>query len=452
MIISIYGAGYVGLITAACLAKLEHQVTCVDIDTKRIAMLRKGQCPVYEAQLPELISEAVQANRLHFTDNFAEATKRADIHFIATGTPSLPEGNANISQIIAVAVTVAQQTERDCLLVIKSTVPVGTGDALQVRIDKELLKRRQKIRISVAANPEFLREGSAVHDFMNAERIIIGGKAQEIAPLQIVYHPLVAKNIPLLSMSRRSAELAKYAANVMLACRVSFINQISQLAGALGANIDEVRQGIALDTRIGPHFLRPGIGYGGSCFPKDISALVYTAKALQIDASLIEAIAKVNQLQKNWLIERLQHHFNNKLAGLKIGIWGLAFKPGTDDLRDASSLVAMKSLLAAKAKLIVFDPAALLAAQKLFINEPAIRWCETATEVLTASLDALLIATEWPEFRNFNLHFLSEKLNKAPLIDGRNCFTLEQVKQAGVAYYYSVGRPQVMSRREIICA
>ncbi len=445
MNISIYGAGYVGLISAVCLAKLGHQVTCADINELRIAMLLRGECPIYEEHLSELLQEQLSAGRLYFTANLSEAIKRSEVHFIATGTPSLADGNADLSQVFAVAVMVAREAENNCLLVTKSTVPVGTGDAIQARVTDELRQSNRKISIEVASNPEFLREGSAIHDFLNADRIIIGGESDALNRLKAIYQPLIEKGIPLLSMSLRSAELTKYAANAMLACRISFINQVSRLAENLGANIDEIRQGIALDPRIGPHFLQAGIGYGGSCFPKDVRALVQTAKSVEMDTSLIEAIDRVNDWQKTWVFEQLAKHFTNNLKGLKIGIWGLSFKPGTDDIREASSLVVINSLIAAGVTLHVFDPVAMPATQRLFPNELAINWCKTAEAVLTEGLDALVIATEWPEFKNFDLRSLRDKLTTAPLFDGRNCFNLAQVVAAQLAYYYSVGRPAVVT-------
>lgn len=443
MIISVYGAGYVGLVSAVCLAKLGHQVFCADINEQRIAMLLQGECPIYEEQLPELLKEQLASGRLHFTANLMSAIKRAEIHIIATGTPSLADGSADLSQVFAVATMVAQEIESDGILVTKSTVPVGTGDTIQSCVDEELSRCGKKIKITVVSNPEFLREGTAVYDFLNADRVIIGGEQNALSVLKQVYQPLVEKGIPLLCMSRRSAELAKYSANALLACKISFINQISQIAEELGANIDEIRQGIALDHRIGPHFLQAGIGYGGSCFPKDVRALVQTARSAYLDTSLLEAIEQVNQLQKNWVYEQLSRHFTHALDGLTVGVWGLSFKPGTDDLREASSLVAMKSLLAAGVQLRVFDPVAIPAAQKLFDNNLKIIWCDSAGAVFNKKLDALVIATEWPEFKNICLGDLKNKLGEAPLIDGRNCFDLSKVAAAQLPYYYSVGRPLI---------
>lgn len=443
MKISVYGAGYVGLVSAACLAKLGHYVICADIDEQKIAMLNQGKCPIYEEQLPELLEKQLN-NGLTFTTNLSEAIQNAEIHIIATGTPSLPDGSADLSQVFAVAKLIAQEAISDGILVTKSTVPVGAGDQIQTLVATELSRCNKELNLSVTSNPEFLREGTAVYDFLNADRIIIGGEEKSLASLKKMYAPLVENGIPLLCMSRRSAELIKYSANAMLACRISFINHISQLAEQLDANIDEIRQGVGLDHRIGPHFLQAGIGYGGSCFPKDVRALIQIAKSNQLNPEFLESIDSVNEEQKKWVFKKLCQHFNDDLSGLTIGIWGLSFKPGTDDLREASSLVAIRSLARAGVRIKVFDPVAIAAAQKI-LPEFSINWCESALAVLKDGVDALIIATEWPEFKSVSLETLKDKLNGAPLIDGRNCFDLTQVAAAQLPYYYSVGRPLIRS-------
>ncbi|WP_051131828.1 UDP-glucose dehydrogenase family protein [Legionella tunisiensis] len=299
MIISVYGAGYVGLVSAACLAKIGHQVLCVDIHTQRIRDLQEGRCPLYEEQLPELIQEQLQNGRLQFTTTLTQTIQQSSLHIIATGTPELPDKSADLSQVFSVIDSLINEIRSDAILIIKSTVPVGTGDIIQQRISDELLRRRAPYRVQVVSNPEFLREGCAVNDFLYADRIVLGGERSALIPLQEMYKPLTDQKIPLLCMSRRSAELTKYAANAMLACRISFINQISSIAEKMGAHIDDIQQGIGLDHRIGPHFLQAGIGYGGSCFPKDTRALLHTAKAIHAETSLLEAIETINQVQKN---------------------------------------------------------------------------------------------------------------------------------------------------------
>lgn len=449
MMISIYGAGYVGLVTAVCLAKLGNQVICADINQERIAQLLRGESPIYEDQLTELLEEAAHVGLLSFTSDISHAIQQGSVHMIAVGTPGLADGSADLSYVFGVAAQIAREVDRDSLIVIKSTVPVGTGDRLEKHIQDVQKECNKRHRINVVSNPEFLREGNAVNDFLHADRIILGGDMQALAPIKAVYQKMAEQNIPIQCMSRLSAELTKYTANAMLACKISFMNQISQIADQVGANIDEIRQGISSDHRIGPHFLQAGIGYGGSCFPKDVRALVQTAKELGIDSCLLEAIDLVNDEQKNWAVNQLMHHFNHELQNLTIGIWGLSFKPGTDDMREASSLVIIDSLLAVGVKLRVYDPVAMSAAQKQIRAHKALIWCDSADDVLAGVLDALVIATEWPIFKNYSLGLLKKALGEAPIIDGRNCYELERVKAAGLASYYSVGRPLVCAREEL---
>ncbi|MFA5959845.1 MAG: UDP-glucose/GDP-mannose dehydrogenase family protein [Tatlockia sp.] len=446
MNISVYGAGYVGLVSAACLAQLGHVVVCADINEERIAGLTAQVCPIYEADLPELLAAQGANQRLLFTSCLAKAVQHATIHLIATGTPGLEDGSADLSQVFAVASLIAKEAKEDCIVVTKSTVPVGSGDAIHAHIQQELRKYNKNIRISVASNPEFLREGTAVYDFLHADRVILGGEESALNPLREMYAPLAAKGIPILTMSLRSAELTKYAANAMLACRISFMNQISQIAASAEANIEEIRQGMATDHRIGPHFLQAGIGYGGSCFPKDVRALVQTAKSLAIDPCLLEAIDSINALQKNWIKAQLNRHFASRLSGLTVGIWGLSFKPETNDLREASSLVACEQLLEAGVKLRLYDPVAMPEARTL-IHHPSISWCESAESVFDEKLDALVIATEWSLFKKYSLIQLKNHLRMAPLFDGRNCFGLDAVREAQLASYYSVGRPPLFASK-----
>lgn len=443
MNIAVYGAGYVGLVSSVCFAKLGHRVICVDVNEERVAMLSCGESPIYEEGLTDLLKAQLACGQLSFTANIANACKRATIHIIATGTPGLDDGSADLSQVFSVVSALAEHTETNGLIVTKSTVPVGTGDKIEAFVNKQLALSKKQHTLDVASNPEFLREGTAIFDFLNADRIIVGGNPNSVKILEEVYQPLIESGVVFSGMSRRSAELTKYSANAMLACKISFINQISQLAEKLGANIDDIRHGIALDKRIGPHFLLPGIGYGGSCFPKDVRALVQIADENGVDSQFLKAIDAVNDLQKNWVFSKLSRHFNQTLHGLKIGFWGLAFKPGTDDMREASSLVAINALIQAGAKITVYDPVANDAARKLFMSSVSINWCNTAEEVLAANLDALVIATEWPEFKNFSLAALADSLGSAVLVDGRNCFELDAIKAAKLACYYSVGRPVV---------
>lgn len=440
--LTIYGAGYVGLVSAVCFAKLGIKVLCVDVDKNKIDLLQKGICPIFEDNLPELLKEQLAIQQLQFTTNMNDAIKHSSLHMIAVGTPSLESGAADLSQVYSIVNEIMWQTTADLILIIKSTVPVGTGNDIENYIRVQQATYGKSYNLAVVSNPEFLREGSAVYDFMNADRIILGGESSILLHLKQIYQPLVQLGVPIHCMSRTSAELTKYAANAMLASRISFINQISQIASVTGANIDEVRVGIGSDQRIGPHFLQAGIGYGGSCFPKDVRALMYTASYHNVNYDFLRAIDSVNELQKKWAIEQLLIHFKGQLEGLVIGIWGLAFKPGTDDMREASSLVIMRSLLEKKVKLRVYDPVAMSVAKTYFGTDDSIVWCESADNVLRRPLDALIIATEWPEFKRFSADKLCKLLAKSPLIDGRNCFSLKEIEAVEITYY-SVGRELV---------
>ena len=443
MMIAIYGAGCVGLVSAVCFAKRGYPVICVDEDATRISLLSQGLCTLYEEQLPELLQAQLLSGRLHFTTEIKQAAYQSTLHFITTGTPSLADHACDLSQVQAVVTDIVQHICADSVFVIKSTVPVGTGDAMQTLVNHALA--HLPWHVDVVSNPEFLREGTAVHDFLHADRIILGGEHHALHPLQVLYQPWVDQGIPLLTMGRRSAELTKYAANAMLACKISLINQISRIAETTGATIDDIQHGLSLDHRIGPHGLQAGIGYGGSCFSKDLRALQHTAHTLGINTSLLSAIEEINHLQKTWAFTQLKQHFHQHLQHKTIGIWGLAFKPGTDDLRNASSLVLLDELRSAQVTLRLFDPAAMPAAQRCIGDDPCITWCHSADEVLMATLDALVIVTEWPIFKNYALIELKHALGDAPIIDGRNCFSLEAVKHAKLTYY-SVGRPVVSAQ------
>lgn len=444
MIISIYGAGYVGLVSAVCFAKLGHQVTCCDIDESKIASLSRGECHFYEEGINSLLSEQLSERRLVLTSDIQHAITNSSIHFIATGTPDAGNGEADLTQVFNVALKIALLAQGDDnLIVIKSTVPVGTGDEIENKIQQSLKKSNQCKNVMVASNPEFLREGRAIADFLHPDRIIIGGEPLALLPLKHLYQPLTMREIPLVEMNRTSAELTKYAANTMLASRISFINHISQIAEKVDANIDDIYNALSLDARIGSHFLKAGIGYGGSCFPKDIKALTHTVKKLNLDTSFFESIDKINHQQKDWAIAKLRYHFNNNLNNLKIGLWGLAFKPGTDDIREASSIRIINSLLKEKAKIFIYDPRALNNVKRAFPDNEQLEYCFSPEEIFSNEIDALVIATEWEVFKNFSLESLAFLLNKAPIFDGRNCYDLNNIKSSNLSYYYSVGRPTI---------
>lgn len=440
MKITIYGAGYVGLVTAVCLASIGHQVVCFDVDKDKITKLKQGESVIFEERLSLILKAQLKSGNLFFTNNFVDAIKHSALQMIAVGTPGLPDGQADLSQVFALAAEVVNHVSRDMILIIKSTVTVGTGNRLEKYIKDQLASMGKDYTIDVVVNPEFFCEGRAIDTFMHADRIVIGGSKRGTTIVKALYKKLIHQGIPVQCMSKTSAELTKYAANAMLACKISFINQISQIAEKVGANIDDVKSGISLDHRIGPYFLQAGIGYGGSCFPKDIRALAKTAQLLNLDSSLLDAIDKVNNLQKKWAISCLLQHFKNNLQGLTIGIWGVAFKPGTDDIREASSLVIIEALLQYDVQMRIYDPLAMPNARLCFPGNKNILWCESQDEVFTSQIDALIIDTEWEIFKNYSLAILHEKLVDAPIIDGRNCFALSNVIQAGIRYYYSVGR------------
>lgn len=438
MTIAVYGAGYVGLVSAVCFAHLGKRVVCVDVDEARVAALSQGQSPIHEDGLISLLSAQLASGRLSFTTDAIRACSESNIHVIATGTPSLDNGAADLSQVYAVVNILIEHSKAPGIIVLKSTVPIGSADEIASFVNQGLEARQKTHHLSVVSNPEFLREGSAVSDFLTASRIIVGGKPEAVSLLKAVYQPLIDQGSLFLSMSRVSAELSKYASNAMLACKISFINQISQLAQKTKANIDDIREAMSLDERIGPHFLSAGIGYGGSCFPKDVRALVQSSKSLGVDPSLLAAIDAVNEVQKTWGIVEMNRHFNHDLSGLKIGVWGVAFKPGTDDVREASSLSSIKAFLEAGAEIVVYDP--IVDCQTLFAKTKGVSVAASSKDVLTAGIDALFIATEWPEFVNFPLSLLID----VSTFDGRNCFDLRAVAEAKLAHYYSVGRPKVV--------
>lgn len=447
MKIAVYGAGYVGLVSAACLAKLGHQVINVDINKERIRQLKNGECPIFEEELPELLYSEIHAGRLLFTTNICQAVSYAEVHFIATGTPPLADGGIDLSQVVSIVREIATEATADGVLVIKSTVPVGTADAMRREIDGILTHSKKNIHLPVVSNPEFLREGSAVYDFLNPDRIIVGGDNASINILKQIYQPLIEQGSPYLTMNQRSAELCKYAANAMLATRISFINQISTLSEKFNANIDDIAKGIGMDHRIGKYFLNAGIGYGGSCFPKDVKGLIHIAESADIAVPLLKAIEEVNQIQKKWIITQLNKHFQQDLTNRCFAIWGLSFKPGTNDIREAISLVVIRELCAAGANLVVYDPITLNAARQVFKVQTNIEWCSHSDDVFNFDIDALIILTEWPEFQNYSLEVLKQRLGMRPLIDGRNCFELQQIIQAGLNYY-SVGRKPFLNEED----
>lgn len=439
MKITLFGAGYVGLVTAACFAEVGNEVVCVDVNAERIAQLNAGQCPIHEPDLPEMLLRHTQSGRLKFTTSAAAGIEHGAVIFIAVGTPQDQDGSADLRYVLAVAKSIGEHLQDYRVVITKSTVPVGTADQVKATIMQELERRNCHVDFQVVSNPEFLREGAAVSDFMNSDRIIIGTEDPQAAViLNTLYAPFNRNHDRLMQMDIRSAELAKYAANAMLATRISFMNEMSLLAERLGADIEQVRIGIGSDPRIGYHFLNPGCGYGGSCFPKDVRALERMAETVNFDAKIIKAIDEINQRQKTILFNKIQTYFKNDLSNKTIAVWGLAFKPNTDDMREASSVSLCEALWEAGAKVQAFDPAALGEAQKLFGNRSDLQLCSSAEEALRGA-DALAIVTEWRIFLSPDFTKLKQLLNQPVIFDGRNIYDPMEMQRLGFRYF-AMGR------------
>ena len=453
MKITIFGSGYIGLVTAACLADMNNDVLCVDIDAEKITALQAGFIPIFEAQLQDIVVRNMTAKRLRFSTDTAQAVAHGDVLFIAVGTPPLPDGAADTRYVLDVAKQIGQHLAGFKAVVIKSTVPVGTAALVKAEVFKALESRGIPAAgeaLSVVSNPEFLKEGSAVADFMQPERIILGCDADSAgmrakALLKALYEPF--SKVPTFHMDVKSAELTKYAANAMLASRISLMNELANLADALGADVEHVRQGIGADSRIGPDFLYAGIGYGGSCFPKDVQALVHMGQRQGQAMQVLGAVHAVNQSQKRVLIDKISARLGTDLSGKTLAIWGLAYKPNTDDMREAPSRVIMAELLARGARLQVFDPAAMTnAAQVLLLDlgdaaMACVRFCDSAMDALRGA-DALVLATEWAEFKTADLPTM-KALMKSPLVfDGRNLFDPVAMQAEGFSYQ-AMGRPEV---------
>ncbi|WP_077215011.1 UDP-glucose dehydrogenase family protein [Bacillus dakarensis] len=433
MKITIAGTGYVGLVTGVCLADVGHTITCFDIDERKIQELNGGKSPIYEPGLEDLITKNLEAKRLHFTSEPEQAYADADCIFIAVGTPENEDGSANLSYVEQAAIMISEYIHKDTVIVVKSTVPVGTNERI-ARIIKERVD--PSINIEVASNPEFLREGSAIHDTFNGDRIVIGTESQETAQLlRSIYEPL---NIPIVTTDIRSAEMIKYASNAFLATKISFINEIANLCEKTGANIEEVAEGMGYDKRIGNQFLRAGIGYGGSCFPKDTKALNYLAKQYDFDFRILESVINVNKYQKDKLFLKAKELFQD-FTGKKVTVLGLAFKPNTDDIREAPSIDIIESLLKENAQITVFDPIAMGNVEELFHDK--INYANSALEAIQEA-DMVFIVTEWREIKELTLAQYKESMAQPVIFDGRNCYPLHEAKELGIQYY-SIGRKPV---------
>ena len=439
MKITMIGTGYVGLVSGACFAEVGNDVLCYDVDARKIAALERGEVPIHEPGLDELVARNRAAGRLRFTTDPAASVSHGRVQFIAVGTPPDEDGAADLRHVVAAARTIGRHMSGHRLIVDKSTVPVGTADAVRQAIADELASRAAAIPFAVVSNPEFLKEGAAVEDFMRPDRVVIGSDdAEATRTMRMLYAPFQRNHERLIVMGVRSAELTKYAANAMLATRISFMNEMANLAERLGADIEQVRRGIGADPRIGFHFLYPGAGYGGSCFPKDLRAVIRTAAGAGVDLHVLAAVERVNEAQKGVLARKIVRRFGERLAGRRFGIWGLAFKPNTDDMREAPSRVIVAELLGRGASLSIYDPAAMREARRVFGDEPRIAYAESPLDAADGA-DALAIVTEWKEFRSPDFDALRARLKAPVVFDARNLYEPEDMRRLGFEYF-PVGR------------
>ncbi|MHB1057211.1 MAG: UDP-glucose dehydrogenase family protein [Rhodanobacter sp.] len=439
MKVTIFGTGYVGLVTGACLAEMGNHVLCVDIDADKVERLKRGEIPIFEPGLESIVRRNHAGGRLDFTTEAAPAIAHGELIFIAVGTPPDEDGSADLKYVLAVAKSIGRHLDRYAVVVNKSTVPVGTADRVREAVAAELAARRAAIEFDVVSNPEFLKEGAAVDDCLRPDRIIVGASsARAVALLRKLYAPFNRNHERMVVMDERSAELTKYAANAMLATKISFMNEIANIAERVGADVELVRQGIGSDPRIGYHFIYPGAGYGGSCFPKDVQALERTAHGHGYEARLLGAVEAVNRQQKDKLFELISRHFNGRLAGKTIALWGLAFKPNTDDMREAPSRQLMEALWRAGAKVRAFDPEAREETRRVYGERDDLVLCEQVGEALQGA-DALAVVTEWKAFRSPDFTAIRAALAEPAIFDGRNLYDPAMVEEAGLAYY-GIGR------------
>ena len=433
MKIAVVGTGYVGLVTGTCFAEVGIDVTCIDIDQKKIDNLHQGILPIYEPGLEEMVTRNVEKGRLHFSTNLSEVIEGCDVAFIAVGTPPGEDGSADLKYVLAVARGIGEHMSSYGVIVTKSTVPVGTAAKVRAEIEKALAKRGVSIEFDVASNPEFLKEGAAIDDFLKPDRIVVGvatERAEEV--MTKLYKPFLLNGHPIIFMDIPSAEMTKYAANSMLATKISFMNDIANLCEIMGADVNMVRRGIGSDARIGTKFIYPGIGYGGSCFPKDVKALIKTAQENGYDMQVLRAVESVNEDQKSVLFDKVSKHFGGELKGLKIALWGLSFKPKTDDMREAPSLVIIEKLLAAGCTVTAYDPVAMPEAKHTLGD--SITYAKDEFDALIDA-DALLIVTEWPEFRVPNFAVMTRLMKQKAIFDGRNIYDAKELKELGFAYH-----------------
>lgn len=441
MRVTIFGSGYVGLVTGTCLADVGNDVLCVDVDVKKIELLKQGVVPIHEPGLAELVMRNVEAGRLQFTTDPVFGVDYGEIQCIAVGTPPDEDGSADLQYVLQVATTIGQQMDGYKLIIDKSTVPVGTASTVRHTVQQALDQRGATYQFDVVSNPEFLKEGAAIEDFMKPDRIVIGIETNHTYPEELMrelYSPFNRNHDKLIIMDIRSAELTKYAANAMLATKISFMNEIATIAEHVGADIEQVRIGIGSDPRIGFHFIYPGIGYGGSCFPKDVQALKRTAQQLGLSPKILEAVEAVNYQQRELFFEKIQQHFNNDLQGRRFALWGLTFKPNTDDMREAPSRTLIELLWQHGAIVQVYDPKGMAEMTRIYGERADLILCDKP-ETALQSADALIIATEWRVFRSPNFNLVKEMLKNPVIFDGRNIYDPPRMKKLGFTYY-AIGR------------
>jgi UDPglucose 6-dehydrogenase len=444
MKVSVVGTGYVGLVTGACLAEMGNDVLCLDVDPNKIRILEEGGIPIHEPGLDKVVERNVKAGRLHFTTDIARAVDHGTIQFIAVGTPPDEDGSADLQYVLAAARNIGRLMTDYKVIVDKSTVPVGTADKVRAAVADELAKRGSDVQYAVVSNPEFLKEGAAVDDFMRPDRIVVGADdEQAILLMKALYAPFNRNHERLIVMDVRSAELTKYAANAMLATRISFMNELALLAEKMGADIEQVRLGIGSDQRIGTHFLYAGCGYGGSCFPKDVKALIKTANGENQELLVLKAVEAANERQKTVLVSKVVKRFGADLKGKHFALWGLAFKPNTDDMREATSRVVLAELFERGATVTAYDPVAMAEAQRIFGDDPRLSYADTPNAALQGA-DALIIVTEWKEFRSPDFDKIKATLKSPIIFDGRNLYEPALVQQAGLSYE-SIGRRSIQA-------
>ena len=444
MKVTVFGSGYVGLVTGACFADAGNQVVCVDIDAAKIARLQKGEIPIHEPGLEQLVHRSLEKGRLKFTTDAVAGVRHGLFQFIAVGTPPEEDGSADLSHVLAVAETIGRHMTEFRIIVDKSTVPVGTADEVRERIERTLGERSVNLEFDVVSNPEFLKEGAAVTDFMKPDRIVVGTDDPRTAELlRSLYEPFTRNRDRMIVMDVRSAELTKYAANAMLATKISFMNEMANVAERVGADIEKVRLGIGSDPRIGYSFIYPGAGYGGSCFPKDVKALIYSAREHGLDARLLASVEAVNERQKSVLFEKINSYFHGKLSGRTLALWGLAFKPNTDDMREAPSRTLMDALWSAGATVRAYDPVAMPEARRAYGERADLVLAESAEQAL-AGADALAIVTEWQEFRSPDFDVIRDALRSPAIFDGRNLYDPALVRSFGLRYF-AIGRGEPLT-------